>query len=55
MDCYCFYVHVHVLVWYVKKIFSIFMHSQTFRGFLVDNLSFTGKESCAKFQDPCLM
>ena len=53
MDCYCFYVHVNVL--YVKKIFSIFMHSQTFRGFLVDNLSFTGKEAFAQFQDRYLM
>ena len=31
------------------------MHSQTFRGILVDNLSFTGKEACTKFQDPYLM
>ena len=26
------------------------MHSQIFRGFLVDNLSFTGKEACARFK-----
>ena len=53
MDCYCFCVHVNVLC--VKKVFSIFMHSQTLRGFFVDNLSFTGKEAFALFQDPYLM
>ena len=41
MDYYCFCVDVNVL--YVKKIFSIYVHSQTFKGFLFDNLSFTDK------------